>query len=456
MREGYEEVEDEPTDEVVKFWNKMMKRYGNEDDYNKNIINQFKFGDDPEILIVVSKLLTGFDAPRNTVLYLTTTLREHNLLQAIARVNRLYEKKDYGYIIDYANVLGELDKALTMYDLFKEFDDEDLIGTVASIKDEIEKIPQKHSDLWDVFKSIKNVYDEEEYEKLLSDEELRDKFYERLLEYGKTLSIALSSDDFLLSFDEDKLKQYKNDLKKFENLRRSVKYRYAESVSYKEYEPKIKKLLDTHILANEVRKLNDPVNIFDDNLFQGVKEEQGVYEANTPSKADSIAYATKKVIMEKMEEDPAFYQRFSILIQQAIDDWNSKRLSDIEYLRTVLNIRKKVVTKQHDDVPKKLETNDEAMAYFGVIKPILQTDNLDKDKLENICSEISLAIQEIINKNHKVNFWQDEDAQNRTKNDIDDYLFDEIKGESKFDISPEQMDNIIEKTLAIAKFRRSK
>ncbi|MCV5245205.1 type I restriction endonuclease subunit R, partial [Escherichia coli] len=90
--------------------------------YTKQIINQFKHGDDPEILIVVDKLLTGFDAPRNTVLYLCRTLREHTLLQAIARVNRLYEGKEFGYIIDYASVLGELDKALTMYEAFEGFD----------------------------------------------------------------------------------------------------------------------------------------------------------------------------------------------------------------------------------------------------------------------------------------------------------------------------------------------
>src|SRR5690606_33145565 len=89
-REGYEEVDDEPTDEVVKFWQKMMNRYGSEEEYTKQIINQFKHGDEPEILIVVDKLLTGFDAPRNTVLYLCRILREHTLLQAIARVNRLF------------------------------------------------------------------------------------------------------------------------------------------------------------------------------------------------------------------------------------------------------------------------------------------------------------------------------------------------------------------------------
>ena len=98
MREGYEETYDETTDEVVKFWQKMMKRYGNEEEYTKQLINQFKHGSEPEILIVVDKLLTGFDAPRNAVLYLCRVLREHTLLQAIARVNRLYEGKEFGFM----------------------------------------------------------------------------------------------------------------------------------------------------------------------------------------------------------------------------------------------------------------------------------------------------------------------------------------------------------------------
>ncbi len=454
MREGYEEAEEEPTDDVIKFWQKMMKRYGNENDYNRNIINQFKFGDDPEILIVVSKLLTGFDAPRNTVLYLTTKLKEHNLLQAIARVNRIYEKKDFGYIIDYASILGELDKALTLYDQFKDFDEEDLMGTVASIKEEIKKLPQRHSDLWDIFKSVKNAYDEEEYERLLADQELRDEFYDRLTAYGKTLSIALSSDDFLLNIEDEKLRSYKNDFRKFQDLRIAVKYRYAESISYKDFEPKIKKLLDTHIQANEVKKLNEPVNIFDDNLFSGIKETQGVYGARSDAaKADAIAHATKKVIVERMEEDPAFYQKFSKLIQQAIDDWNAKRLSDLEYLKTVNELRRKVVTKQHDDVPKTLETNEEAIAFYGVVKPILEIDTISMNETEKLSAEISLALQNILKKHYKVNFWVDEDAKNAAKNDIDDYLFDIIKGKKGVILNTKQMDNIIEKTLTVAKHR---
>ena len=111
--EEYEVDAEEASDEVVAFWQRMMKRYGSEDEYNKRIVDSFKHGEEPEILIVVDKLLTGFDAPRNTVLYLTRRLTEHTLLQAIARVNRLYEDdsgaraKEFGYVIDYVGILGD-------------------------------------------------------------------------------------------------------------------------------------------------------------------------------------------------------------------------------------------------------------------------------------------------------------------------------------------------------------
>src|SRR5690606_32807003 len=139
-------------------------RFVNEKEYNTQIINSFKFNDDPEIIIVVSKLLTGFDAPRNTILYLTKELKEDNLLQAIARVNRLYEGKDFGYIIDYRGVLQNLDHAFDLYGQLSDYDPEDLGQALTDVSAEVAKLPQRHSDLWDLFKGIKNKHDVEAYE----------------------------------------------------------------------------------------------------------------------------------------------------------------------------------------------------------------------------------------------------------------------------------------------------
>jgi len=453
-REGYEDVYEAPTDELLRFWRDMMKRFGSEEEYNEQIINRFNNGSEPEILIVVSKLLTGFDAPRNVVIYLCKEMREHTLLQAIARVNRLYENKESGYVVDYVGLLGNLDRALTMYSALEEFDEDDLAGTLTSVNAEVAKLPQLYSDLWDIFKEVKNSYDEEEYEVLLGDEALREDFYQRLAEYSTTLGIAFSTASFIMSSDEARIARYKNDLKKFQNLKAAVKLRYAEAVDYRDYEPKIRKLLDTHIQADEVVQLNEPVNIFDDNAFTMIKERQGIYKTkSTAARADAIAHATRRVITERMEEDPAFYEKFSKLIERAIEDFRARRLSDLEYLTLVSGIRDKVVTRQHDDIPDKLNGNDDAMAYYGVVSPFFDGHSLGREEREELSADTALAVHEILERHRKVQFWDDEDAQKRVIDEIDDYLYDEIRDRRDIDLSLDQMDELIRHTMQVARHR---
>jgi type I restriction enzyme, R subunit len=452
MREGFEAPDEEPTDAVVKFWQKMMKRYGSEDEYTKQIINQFKNGDSPEIVIVCEKLLTGFDAPRNAILYLCRTLREHTLLQAIARVNRLYDKKDFGYIVDYANVLGELDTALGMYSAFEGFDPDDMKDTLHDIESEVRKLSQYHSQLWDVFKTIRNKQDNEAFERLLADEEIRNEFYLRLQDFSKCLAIAVSTQKFLDDTDERIQITYKSDLKRFCDLRKSVKLRYAEVIDYSDYEPKIQKLLDTHIQANEVYLLNEPVNIFDQQAFLEVKEERGIYgSTTTASRADAIAHATKRTITEKMDEDPAFYEKFSKLIQDAIDDFNAKRISDLEYLDRANDIRDRVVNKKHDDVPTSLSGNENAQAYYGVVLPFFS--GLDAQEAADVSALVALEIDAIIAKHMIIDFWNNDSAQKEVVNEIDDYLFDTIKGDRGIELSIDQMDDLIEKSMTVARHR---
>lgn len=460
-REGFDEIDaDESADAVVAFWQRMMKRYGSEEDYNKQIVNAFKFGDEPEILIVVDKLLTGFDAPRNTVLYLARRLKDHSLLQAIARVNRLYEDesgskaKDFGFIIDYVGVLGELDQALTTYSALEGFEAVDLEGALSSILGEINALPQRHAELWDLFKTVKNRQDEEAFEQLLGDEKLRTEFYERLSAYAKTLAIALSSERFVTDTPEQKLRAYKNDLKRFVNLKAAVKLRYAESVDYRDFEPRIQKLLDTHISASEVVQLNAPVNIFDETAFQKVVEDQGAgSEKSLGAKADTIAHATKRAITERLEQDPAFYEKFSKLIQQAIDDYRAKRLSDLEYLQRVKEIKDAVVSRKGDGLPLELKGDADAAAVYGLLRPFVAKHSSDTEQAQIDATQAALAVWNIFRRNRKVGYWDDLDAQRRTMNEIDDYLYDELKGARGIALSTEEMDEIIDKAMQLARHR---
>ncbi len=450
-REGEEDVHEESQDEVKAFWRKMIARYGSEREYNRQLISGFKHGEEPEIIIVVDKLLTGFDAPRNTVLYLTRKLTGHTLLQAIARVNRLCDGKDFGYIIDYRGVLQNLDEALDIYGRLSEFDQDgldDLCTALNDVSTEVRKLPQRHSDLWEVFKTVRNKGDEEAYERLLADEVLREKFYERLSAYSRTLGIALSASSFLENTPEKKLEKYKEDLRFFMQLRTSVRKRYAEVVDFREYEARIQKLVDQHVGTGEIETITNLVNIFDADAFaKEVEKLEG-----TASKADTIAHRTKRTIHDRMQEDPAFYRRFSEMLEDAIRAFREQRLSDAEYLRKVTEIAEKVRNRTGDDIPPDLVGHDVAKAFFGILQEVFADYGDDEFDPRPVSTEASLAIDEIIRQNRIVNWTDNTDVQNRMMGAIEDYLF-ELKEERDVALTFEEIDAILEKVLEIARSR---
>lgn len=452
--EGNEEVDKESKDLVRNFWTRAMARYKTEDEYNRQVIEAFKGSGDPEILIVVSKLMTGFDAPRNTVLYVCKSLREHNLLQAIARVNRLYEdgatEKQFGFIIDYEGLLGELDTALTTYSAFEGFDSADLAGTVHDVREEIRKLPQLHDQLWDLFKPVKNKKDMEQFEQFLADEAIRQEFYERLKAFSRCLHISLSSDKLFDVFDETKIESMKRDWKQFSELRRSVQLRYQETIDVKEFEPKIQKLLDDHVVAMPAEVIIEMVNINDPDALKAVVEETGVSEA---SRADRIASATRRTITEKMEEDPAFYRQFSELLEEAIRDYRAKRISERDYLQNVVNLASKVARKDRGrDVPDAIKGNDDAQAFFGILQGVFAAG--EKPLLdENELADIALAIIEIVNTHHIVDVWSNAIAQNKMRNAIDDFFFDNLRDGRGIALPVEVMDDVEQKIMDLARAR---
>lgn len=452
--EGNEEVDRESKDLVRAFWVRMMGRFKTEEEYNRQIIEAFKGSGDPEILIVVSKLLTGFDAPRNTVLYVCKSLRDHTLLQAIARVNRLHEEdgedKQFGFIIDYEGLLGELDRALTTYSALESFDLTDLAGTVLDVREQIRRLSQLHEQLWDLFKSVRNKRDMEQFEQLLADGAARQDFYERLRAFGRCLHVSLSSDKLFDVFDEAGIEALKRDWKRFSELRRSVQVRYQEVVDSKEYEAKIQKLLDDHVVAMPAEVIIDLVNINDPDALKAVLEEAGVSEA---SKADRIASATRRAITERMDEDPAFYRRFSELLEEAIRAYREKRLSERDYLSSVIELAGKVAQKDHGrDVPGPVRGNDDGQAFFGLLDGLLVTRGggaLDA----NATASIALDLIDIIKSHHIVDVWSNEVAQNSMRNAIDDYFFDVLRDQRGVDLTVEALDDLEQRIMGLARAR---
>jgi type I restriction enzyme R subunit len=452
----------EQDESVELFWKGMMAKYGNEKEYNKQIINSFKNGDDPEILIVVDKLLTGFDAPRNVVLYIARSLKEHGLLQAIARVNRLYPGKDFGYIIDYYGVVGHLHDALELYSTLGEnFDAADLEGTLSDVAEELKRLPALHDSLWDLFKTLPNKKDEEAFELLLADKDARDEFYTRLSSFCRVLKIALSTIQWVNDTPKDKAERFKTDAAFFQKLRASVKIRYAEEIDYRDYEKQIQKMLNTYVQADEVIQVVEPVNIFEREAFQAeVDKARG-----DRAKADIIANRTKKTITEKMEEDPFFYRRFAALLQQVIDDYKADRINDAEYLKGVTEVMTQVRDGKAKEGPDILKDRDLSRALFGALKEELgreSTSSVVREdpvtygspadnaaRLEQVLAEAACGMEDIIRRHAVVRWRENIDAQNRMRNDLDDFLYD-LQTKKGVQLSFEQMDAIIEAVIRIA------
>ncbi len=451
-REGEDSAYAESTNKVKIFWKKMMEEHGTPSKYQKNLINRFKKSDRPEIIIVVDKLLTGFDEPKNTVLYLTRNLQGHSLLQAIARVNRVYPDKDYGYIIDYYGVIEQLDEALEMYSSFTDFDNDDLLGTLTNIKEEIKKLPQKHSELWDIFKPITNKRDAEAYQLLLRDEAIRVLFYDKLAAFAKILKLAFSSIDFHKNTDKRSIQQYKDDLAFFIRLRTAVLQRYSDVVDYKQYEGQIQKLIDTHIQSEGVETITELVNIFDKEKFQQEIENT----VGKAAKADKIASRTAKHITEKMDEDPAFYKKFSQMLRETIEDYERRRISEAEYLNRVKDIMNNVLTRTDSDIPVSLQHADVAKAFYGITNEELNSKLKDVETRKLISSNTALEIDEIIQKLLKVNWQNEVDIPKRMMHQIGDYLIDEVRDKYHLEMSFEEIDRIAENCVNVAKIRYKK
>jgi len=454
-REGEESAYEKSTEKENQFWKKMMDEHGNSKSYEKNIISRFKNQKDPEIILVVDKLLTGFDEPKNTVLYLTRNLQGHKLLQAIARVNRIYHDKEFGYIIDYYGVIENLDDALQMYSSFEDFDEEDLAGTLTNISEEIKKLPQKHSELWDIFKTIANKRDAEAYQQLLKDEAIRVLFYDKLAAFAKGLKLALSSIQFHKEVEEKVINRYKEDLTMFLKLRLAVVERYSDEIDYKQYEGQIQKLIDTHITTEKIETIIELVNIFDKDKFQQEVENT----TGKAAKADKIASRTAKHITEKMDEDPAFYKKFSQMLKETIADYEAKRISEAQYLSRVQEIMNNVLAHTDNDIPEQLKERDVAKAFYGLTVEALSEKIQDNIVRKEVATQTALQIDDLIQNSVLDNGKPIIDWQYKTNItgklliEIGDYLIDEVRDKYNVDLAFKDMDKIAEDCIDVAKIR---
>lgn len=450
MRESVDDMDEGTDDKVIAYWNKMMDRYGDADAYEEAMKNKFCDGE-IDILIVCSKLLTGFDAPICQVLYIDKELKEHGLLQAIARTNRLREGKEYGLIVDYRGLIQKLDAAMDMYSGagLENFDSGDLKGVVVDVLTALAQIRDAYTNLIALFDDVKNKEDAESIEVSLADEKKRECFYNLLCVFGRALNLTLNSEQVYAAIPKDELKRYQDKFVFFSKVRRSVKIRYCDAIDNSEYEPLMQNLLDTHLSVAGLKQITNPVDILNKDDFERELEELGTLRA----KADAITSRLSRSISAKYMENPAYYDSFSKRIKDALEQYKAKVISEAEYLAKMRSIMDDYhAGKSTVSYPESIKHNVHAQAFYGVLSALFDEAQVE-DMTPDFAAEIAVEITAIIANHSRVDWTNNQTIHDRISQDIDDLFYDYEKDRGLF-LSFDLIDKIIEnvKTVALRRF----
>lgn len=450
MREGVDDVDEGADDLVVSFWNKMMQQYGDADRYEEAIKNRFCDGE-IDILIVCSKLLTGFDAPLCQVLYIDKELKEHGLLQAIARTNRLHEGKDYGLIVDYRGLIEKLDTAMDMYSGagLENFDGGDLKGVVVDVMSAIGNLRSAYTQLVELFAPVGSISDAEAVEVFLADDKMRQDFYTLLCAFGRALHLVLNAEQAYNALSKEERQKYQDTFIFFSKVRRSVKLQYCDAIDNAEYELLMQNLLDTHLSVAGLKKITSPIDILNKDDFEKELEELG----SLRSKADAIASRMTRSISEKRDENPAYYDSFSKRIRDALALYKEKVISEAEYLAKMRTIMEDYYAgKSTVSYPERIKNNVHAQAFFGVLTALF--DEVEDERITpDFVAEVSEEITKIVASHSQVDWTNNKTIHDRISQDIDD-LFYKYEKEHGLKLSFDLIDKIIDnvKTVALRRF----
>lgn len=413
-REGHDTVDGESKDVVQKWWKENV---GSMDEkvYTKQIIEAFGRDDGPDLMIVVDKLLTGFDEPKNTVLYIDKQLKQHNLIQAIARVNRLHQKKQFGYLIDYRGILEELDTTIADYQDLAErtlggFDIDDLKGLYNRMDTEYKKLPGLYGDLWSIFDGVANKKDGqalrqaltpkiETIDGQLTDTNLkkREDFYAALTAFSNCLKVALQSASYFddKSFD-DKRDLYKSTLKSMSQLRQQVREDAEETVDYDEYAESIRTMLNKHIGGVEIKEADGAYLV--GNMGKAPKPET-MTDDEARNKKDVITGRVTKMIEQDLADDPYAQEYFSNLLKKAIEQAKEMFDSPVKQYLLFADFEQQVKERHVEGMPNDKfadldpKVKRHVQAYYGLfLKYLGNNSTLSDDERFEFALQIDEAV----------------------------------------------------------------
>lgn len=440
------------------FKNVVEPRFGQKhEDYEEYVKNNIVGGDDVEIVIVKDMLLTGFDAPPLGVLYVDKSMKDHTLLQAIARVNRVWPGKEFGLIVDYWGLFAKLNTAMELYSDTESgldgFDSADLNGSIYTANEQKEALRKSHAELWAFFgvqefdrdnpRAWHAFFENDDADVSTA---LRKGFYEKLSAFSKLMELAVGSYSLYESIGFEQMQKYKADLLFFHKLRTSLMKIYAEKVDFSKYEDGIRSLLNTFVTSEPVEVLVEPVAIHDKAAMDKQLDEVDGQKAKA-------AYIHTRMVSEleaRRYEDPLLFKRFSERIRETLAEYKTSR-DENEYLESMRkmaeDLREGFVGNSY---PSSLDDDNDAKAFYGVIAEMLKascsepTESFD-ELIGMLASEMYNAIKSLA----RVDWRLSAAIHKRMNQALDDLIWD-FSDEHNLDLPPEKIDLLIENSMKTA------
>lgn len=408
-------ADDEDKLEVKEYLDEIKYKFSSLKNYEDMVVDDFTDNNEGiEILIVVDKLLTGFDAPRNTVLYLAKPLKDHNLLQAIARVNRVFSNKNQkiektaGFVIDYSSNAAAIKEAMA---LFGNFDPDDVHGTLIDADEKKTEIEEKYQKLLDMFRG-KILNSQQDYIEILRDDATRREFIDQL----NSLLNTFAEYSCLRDIDSRFVDNIASDLKKFVEIKRTAKLEFGDEIDLRQYERELKRITNDHITAEQAEILIQPIDINNSEEFKKAIEKLD----SNKSRAEAIAAQTERRITEifKAHGDVVLWQKFSDRIQAIIDALREEKLADIEALKQLSLITSEINSRKDDELPEAIQKQNGADILYRNLKNIVPPEQYDKH---------ILSLAKIIQDNAIIDWWKNYDQKRIIENYLDDYIYDNMQ-----------------------------
>jgi len=416
--------------------------------YEDSVCNMFKDPEDElDILIVKDKLLTGFDAPIAGVMYLDKSVKEHSLLQAIARVNRIYPGKDVGLIVDYHGVFSKLNAAIEMYDDaesgFNLFDRVDLDQAIFGPVDEKNKLKDRHEKLLSIFDMLpdKDRESSNSWQLYLKDDIRRKDFYQALKEFAMVLNLALANRSIFVEVGLKQIEEYRESYKFFRRLKDAVMLRYNDnSEDLSTYENGISSLLNTFVTGDKVTVFLKPILITDEQAMNDALE-------TNDARADAIRTRLESKLRQVRYDDPLLFEEFSEKIRKTLAEYEQQRDAD-KYFADIKRISDDCKQGLHQqDYPAFIMNDSDTKAFYGAIYTNLKKRmDLNDKALKKSIGEVAKEIKLVMENNAKRDWKHNLTVHKQIRSELDNCLFDLFES-MEFDVNNKETVEIIDRII---------